>query len=100
MSGLRAERRWLTTSMAVVLGLVVLSPLFAWAASEVGYAEPLEHAAAATGAADAATVLLPGLLPGYGVPGLGPHLGTFLAGLLGVALALVIGAAIGRGLAE
>jgi len=50
--------------------MVLLAPAFAWAASQVGYAEPLENAAETTGATDAAETLNPGLMPDYGVPGL------------------------------
>lgn len=82
--------------LGVVLLLVLVAPLFGWAASAVGYAEPLERAANVAGAADAAHVVVPSPLPGYSVPGLGPHIGTILAGLVGVGLVLALGVAIGR----
>jgi cobalt/nickel transport protein len=81
--------------MVGLLVLVVLAPVFAWAAGAVGYAEPLEHAAEATGAADAATSIAPALLPDYSVPGLGGSLGTLLSAVVGTALTL--GVAVGAG---
>jgi cobalt/nickel transport protein len=91
-----ANRRWLRRSLAFVLVLVLLSPLFAWAAGAVGYAEPLEHAAEATGATDDARSVLDSPLPDYSVPGLGPHVGTLLSGLVGTALTLVLVLGVGR----
>jgi cobalt/nickel transport protein len=90
------DRSWLGRALAFVLVLVLLSPLFAWAAGAVGYAEPLEHAADATGATDDARSVLDSPLPDYSVPGLGPHVGTLLSGLVGTALTLVVVLAVGR----
>jgi cobalt/nickel transport protein len=81
----------------VVLGvLVLLAPVFAWAAGAVGYAEPLENAAEATGAVDAATTTLPALLPDYAVPGLDGPLGTLVAAAVGTALTLAVTVGAGR----
>lgn len=91
---------WIYRSLGVVFLLVLFSPAFEWAATRVGYAEPLENAAVATGAHDAAQVIVPGILPGYSVPGLGPYVGTLLAGLAGIAIALALGVALGRLLAK
>lgn len=75
-------------SLGGLLVMVALSPFFAWGAKQVGYAEPLTNAAETTGATTKAISLLPGVLPGYTVPGIGPHLGTLIAGGIGTALAL------------
>jgi cobalt/nickel transport protein len=90
-----ASRRWLHGALSVLVVLVVLAPVFEWASAAVGYAEPLENAAAATGAADAATASA-SLLAGYAVPGLPGGAGTFAAALLGTALTLAVGVGVGR----
>ncbi|EJN58119.1 PDGLE domain-containing protein [Halogranum rubrum] len=87
---------WVRRALVFVFVLVVLAPAFGWAAGAVGYAEPLENAAEATGAAEHATTLNAGLLPDYGVPGVHPHLGTFVAGLVGTALTLGVTLGLGR----
>lgn len=96
MIGEVEDRRWIYRSLAVVFVLVLASPAFEWGAARVGYAEPLENAAAATGAHGAAEVVVPSILPGYTVPGLGSAAGTILAGLVGIAIALALGVALGR----
>jgi cobalt/nickel transport protein len=90
-----AERAWLRPALAGLLALVVLAPLFAWAAGAVGYTEPLEVAAEATGAADDATAS-PSALPGYVVPGADGPLGTLLAALVGTGLTLLVAFGAGR----
>jgi cobalt/nickel transport protein len=90
------DRPWVRRALLVVLLLVSLSPAFAWAAGAVGYAEPLEHAAAATGAADHERTLLSAPLPDYTVPGTGPGVGTLVSGLVGTALTLLLALALGR----
>jgi cobalt/nickel transport protein len=92
------RRSWVKAAVAIVLVMVVLSPAFAWAAGQIGYAEPLENAAAATGAADAAHSIIPGLLPGYTVPGLNTYLGTFISGLVGAGVVFAAMVVIGRAL--
>lgn len=87
---------WFRRALLVVLVLVVLAPVFAWAAGAVGYAEPLENAAEATGAADAASTTLPGLLPDYSVPGLASPLGTLLSAVVGTGLTLAVALGTGR----
>ncbi|WP_247005864.1 PDGLE domain-containing protein [Halorientalis litorea] len=91
---------WLrdTRVLAVValVVLVALAPVFAWAAGQVGYAEPLENAAEETGAADDARPVHDGLLPDYGVPGLGSAAGTLVAAAVGTALTLAVATGIGR----
>lgn len=91
---------WVRTGLVVLLALVVLAPVFGWAAGQVGYAEPLENAAEATGATDAAVTYNPGLLPEYGVPGLGAAPGTLVAALVGTVLTLVVATGFGRALAD
>ncbi|QGN07458.1 nickel transporter [Halorhabdus sp. CBA1104] len=90
------RRRLLRRGTAVVGGLVVLSPAFAWGATQVNYTEPLEHAAETTDATAHAVTTLPGLLPDYGLAGVDPYVGTLVSGFLGAALVLVIGWLAGR----
>ncbi|MFB6085253.1 MAG: PDGLE domain-containing protein [Halodesulfurarchaeum sp.] len=87
---------WFRRAVVGVLVLVILTPVFGWAAGVVGYAEPLDHAAEATGATDAATQLVTGPLPGYTVPGLGSPAGTLLAAVIGTALTFAAAGGIGR----
>lgn len=91
-----AEEPWVRRALLVVLVLALLAPVFAWTAGAVGYSEPLENAAEATGATDDAETLLPGLLPDYSVPGLGPGLGTLGSALAGTALTLAVALGLGR----
>lgn len=86
---------WRRSAMIGLLVLVVLTPVFGVAANAVDYTEPLEHAAEATGAADAATSIAPAVLPDYSVPGLGGSVGTLLSAVVGTALTL--GVAVGAG---
>lgn len=90
------DRAFLVRAGLAVLVLVTLSPAFAWAAERVDYAEPMENAAEATGAVEHERSVAPAPLPDYGVPGLGPHLGTLVAGAVGTALTLVVAAGVGR----
>ncbi len=64
--------------------------MFGWASGVVGYAEPLEHAAEVTGAADEANSAASGLFPNYSVPGLGAPAGTLVSALVGTVLTLVL----------
>ena len=82
--------------MLAIIVLIMLTPVFGWAAGTVGYAEPLENAAEATGGHEAATQILPGLLPDYSVPGLSSPVGTFLAAVIGTALTFVVAGGTGR----
>jgi cobalt/nickel transport protein len=93
-----ADTSWVRRSLAVVLLLVLLSPLFAWAAGTVGYAEPLENAAEATGAAEHERTLLSSPLPDYSVPGTASAVGTLVSGLVGAALTLLVALGVGRAL--
>lgn len=91
-----ATRPWVRRALLGVLLLVVLAPAFGWASGAVGYAEPLENAAEETGASDDAAVVVPGLLPDYSVPGLGPSVGTLVSALVGAGLTLAVATGIGR----
>ncbi|MCU4802105.1 PDGLE domain-containing protein [Halobacteria archaeon HArc-gm2] len=94
------DRSWFLKGLAILLVLTLLAPVFGWAAGQVGYAEPLDNAAEATGATDAAETINPGLMPDYGVPGLGSASGTLLAALIGTGLTLVLATGMGRVLAD
>ncbi|PSQ05103.1 metal transporter [Halobacteriales archaeon QS_4_69_31] len=100
MCGPLRVRDWRATAALVLLALVVLAPVFGWAAGQVGYAEPLENAAEATGATDDADPVHTGLLPGYTVPGTPTALGTLVAALVGTALTLAVATGLGRVLAD
>jgi len=90
---------WLERSLAGLTVMVLLAPACAWAAAQVGYSEPMENAAEAAGAASSAVATEPSLLSGYALPGLGPHLGTLGAALLGTVLTLALGVGFARLLA-
>ncbi|MEA1931916.1 MAG: PDGLE domain-containing protein [Euryarchaeota archaeon] len=93
---MNARPDWLPRALAILLVLTLLTPLFGWAAGAVGYAEPLENAAEATGAADSAEAVGIALMPDYAVAGLGTAPGTVVAAVVGTALTLVVAVAIGR----
>lgn len=88
--------RWVQRALLGLLVLVVLAPVFGWASGAVGYAEPLENAAEATGATDAANPINPGLLPDYTVPGHNGPLGTLVSAAVGTALTLTVAIGTGR----
>lgn len=81
---------WLQKGILGLVILVLLTPVFGWAAGAVNYAEPLENAAEAAGATTAATTMHPGLFPDYSVSGLDSSLGTLVSGIVGTALTLLI----------
>ncbi|WP_436932755.1 PDGLE domain-containing protein [Halosimplex halobium] len=87
---------WFPTAVAVLVVLALLAPVFGWAAGQVGYAEPLENAAEATGATDDAEPVEVAPFSGYGVPGLGTAPGTFVSAVVGTGLTLVVALGIGR----
>ncbi|MFN3805453.1 MAG: energy-coupling factor ABC transporter permease [Pyrobaculum sp.] len=73
----------------VLLGvMIILAPVFAYLAEQVGYREPLGHVAEELGLREVA--LNPGLLPDYTEPGLDPYLGTFVSGVVGAAVVLLV----------
>ena len=87
---------WLPKALAALLVLTLLAPVFGWAAGQVGYSEPLENAAEATGATDDAESVGPAPLPDYGVPGLGGSAGTFVSAVVGTGLTLLVALGLGR----
>ncbi len=87
---------YLPSAIAILVLLVLLAPVFGWAAGAVGYAEPLENAAEATGAADQAQPVGFAPFPDYSVAGLGALIGTLLSAVVGTALTLLVAVAIGR----
>ena len=93
------RKPWQRRSLAGLLGLVVLAPVFAWTAERTGYAEPMENAAALAGAASEAVPNSVSLFSGYAVPGFDPYLGTLLGALLGTLLTLALALGVGRLLA-
>lgn len=96
MSAAIVDRRWARKALAVVLVVALLAPVFGWAASAVGYAEPIDVAAEMTGAADEAADGSHGVLPGYTVPVLGSAAETLVSALIGVGLTLAVALGAGR----
>uniref|UniRef100_A0A7C3RBC8 Nickel transporter n=1 Tax=Archaeoglobus fulgidus TaxID=2234 RepID=A0A7C3RBC8_ARCFL len=80
------------TSFALIAALIALSPVFAYLAEEVGYAEPLEKAAEMIGLEE--EPIYEGLFPDYTISGLDPYTGTLLSGLLGVLIVLALAYAV------
>ncbi|GAB3692875.1 PDGLE domain-containing protein [Halorubrum pallidum] len=87
---------WGRRALLGLLALVVLAPVFGWASGVVGYAEPLENAAEATGATGAAAPVVTGVFPDYSVPGLGAPAGTLASAVVGTALTLALALAVGK----
>jgi cobalt/nickel transport protein len=85
-----ARVRWQRRALATLFGLVLLTPAFGWASEQTGYAEPMDNAAELAGAASQAEPTALSLFSGYAIPGLGPHLGTLGAALVGTALTLAL----------
>lgn len=90
------ERQWVRRALVVIFVLAVLAPVFAWAAGQVGYTEPLELAAEETGATDEADPVTSGPLSDYSAPGLPSPVGTFFSALIGSGVVLVIALGVGR----
>jgi len=85
----------------IVIGiLLLLTPIFAWAADLVGYAEPLENAAEHLGAMEHETAIISGILPDYTIPGANPYASAIVAGIVGCVIVLVIGILVGKALAR
>ena len=87
---------WIRRAGLILLGLVIVTPLFGWTASIVGYAEPLENAAEITGATDEAVSLNPGVFPDYTVRGLSGPIETLISAGVGTTLTLIIAFGAGR----
>jgi cobalt/nickel transport protein len=96
VTALVPDPSWLRRGLAVVFVLAALAPAASWAAGAVGYAEPLDRAAEATGAADDARTVVPAPLPDYSVPGLGAGPGTLGAALAGTGLTLAAAVGLAR----
>ena len=95
-----ARTPWQRRSLAGLLGLVVLAPVFAWASARTGYAEPMENAAVLAGAASEAVPTSVSFFSSYAVPGFDPYLGTLLGALPGTLLTLALALGVGRLLAR
>jgi len=68
--------------------MLILAPLFAWAADLVNYSEPLENAAEEAGAEENQSYS--GIFPDYTVPGLNPYISALITGFIGVAIILAV----------
>ncbi len=90
------DRSWFPWALLGLGGLILLAPVFELAAGAVGYTEPLAHAAAVTGAVDAAIPVYSGVFPEYSVPGTKPPLGTLVAAAIGTTITLVVVIGLGR----
>lgn len=91
--------RWLARSLGGLVCLAVLAPAFAWAASLVGYAEPMDNAVELAGATSEIVPTGVSLFSSYALPWFGPYLGTLAGALLGTALTLGVAFGVGRLLA-
>ncbi len=79
----------------IVLGvLILLSPLFAYAAELVGYSEPLENVAEKLGVQE--NPIYEGLLPDYSVPGLDMFSGTLISAVVGTMVTMGIAFAVAK----
>lgn len=87
---------WLRGAALGLFVLVVLAPVFGWASSAVGYAEPLENAAEETDAVDFIEPINHGLLPDYSLLGLSSPLGTLVSAVVGTVLTLAVAVGVGR----
>lgn len=94
MSAALADQSWVRRSVAALVVLALLAPVFGWAAGAVGYAEPIDVAAEMTGAADEATDSY-SLFAGYSV-GLDGGLGTLVGAVVGIGLTLAVGLSAGK----
>ncbi len=81
-----SEEKLSKKAVTLIALLIFLSPLFAYLAEIVGYAEPLENLAVHLNLKDTQTYN--GLFPGYTIPGMNSYLGTFLSGAVGVVIFL------------
>jgi cobalt/nickel transport protein len=91
-----AHVRWQRRSLAGLIGLALLAPVFAWAAEQTGYAEPMDNAVELAGVASEAVPAGPSVFSGYALPGLGTYTGTLAGALVGTGLTLLLALAVGR----
>jgi hypothetical protein len=75
--------------------MVLLSPLFAWAAELVGYSEPLENVAGKLGVEEGEPIWS-GIMPDYTIPGINVYVGTLIAGAVGTLITLGLAYAVGK----
>ncbi|MET1125109.1 MAG: energy-coupling factor ABC transporter permease [Archaeoglobaceae archaeon] len=73
--------------LAVIAAMIIVSPLFAYAAELVGYTEPLERAAEELGLEEGS--IYPGLIPDYEIPGLG-YASSLVSGAVGILIVLAL----------
>ncbi len=92
-------QRW-KNALIVIGVMILLSPLFAWAADIVGYAEPLENAAEHLGAAEHEYAIISGLIPDYAIPGADPYASAIVSGIVGCVIVALLCLVIGRALAR
>ncbi|MCS7119335.1 MAG: energy-coupling factor ABC transporter permease [Archaeoglobaceae archaeon] len=79
-------------SSALVFIMIVLSPVFAYLAEEVGYSEPMENAAKILELEEMR--IFEGIFPDYTFPGFDPYIGALISGSIGVLVVLAISLAI------
>jgi hypothetical protein len=88
------KKEWKKAIVAIGI-MLILSPLFAWAADKVGYAEPLEKAAEHLGVEEHATI---SIFPDYTIPGADPYASALIAGIFGCIVVLLVCLWIGKAL--
>ncbi|MEM4473007.1 MAG: energy-coupling factor ABC transporter permease [Archaeoglobaceae archaeon] len=76
------------TSAAVLIILIVLSPVFAYLAEEVGYFEPMEKAAEILGLEEHR--FYEAVFPDYTIVGFDPYLGTLMSCAIGTLIVLLL----------
>ncbi len=69
--------------------MIALAPLFAWAADNVNYSEPLENAAEKTESHEQGDSLFHGIFSDYIIPGANPYVSALIAGIIGCAIILM-----------
>ncbi|PTD94798.1 metal transporter [archaeon SCG-AAA382B04] len=90
------NKSWIRKSSLFILSMILVSPLFAWAANAVDYSEPLENAAHQIGAIGEGYSLFSGIFPEYSLPGTNIVLDTAVAGFFGVLVTFGLAWSIGR----
>ena len=75
----------------LIASLIILAPIFAWAADLVGYSEPLENAAEEAGASEHGGAYH-GIFPDYTLPGINPYLSAMIAGIIGCLIIMGVAA--------
>lgn len=83
-------RKWRKV-LIVIAVMVLLSPLFAWAAEVVEWADPLENVAERLGALEHEYAIISGLIPDYAIPGADPYASVIVAGIVGCLIVLGLG---------